>query len=85
MQIDKWSILSDISKYVQHNQYPIGHYELVDKALKQRYGAKMYEKLHIGEREIMEINFDSNTDSLKQNDLDIFEGVKSHVMYIAHI
>ena len=27
-QIDKWSILSDVVKYAQWNQYPTRHYEL---------------------------------------------------------
>ena len=40
--MEKWSILSDAVKYVQHNQYPTGHYELEVKAPEERYGTKMY-------------------------------------------
>ena len=40
-------------------------------------------KLQDSEREIKEISFDSNTESLKDNYLDIFEGVKWDVMYTA--
>ena len=32
MHMEKWSTLSDVAKYVQYNQYPIGHYELEVKA-----------------------------------------------------
>ena len=37
---------------MQYNQYPISHYEVEDKAPKERYGTKMYKKLHDSEREI---------------------------------
>ena len=30
--MEKWSILSDMDKYVQDDEYPIGHYELEIKA-----------------------------------------------------
>ena len=40
-------------------------------------------KLQDSEREIKEISFDSNTESLKQDYLDMFECIKSDVMYTA--
>ena len=70
-----WSILSDVVKYLQCNQYLTGHYELEFKATKQRYGTKMYKMFQDSEREINEISFDSNIESLKQDYLDIFEGI----------
>ena len=33
-----WSILSGVFKYVQYNQYPIGHYGIGVKAPEDRYG-----------------------------------------------
>ena len=74
MQIGKWSILSDVVKYVQYNQCCMGHYELEVKALEERYSTK---KLQNSEREIKEISFDSNAKILKQVYLDIFEGITS--------
>ena len=44
MQMEKWSIFSDIFKYVQYNQYPIGHFKLEVKAPDDRYGTKIYKK-----------------------------------------
>ena len=44
MQMEKLPILSDVVKYVQYNQYPIGHYELEVKAPAERYGTKMYKR-----------------------------------------
>ena len=43
----------------------------------------MYKRLQNGEREIKEISFDSNTESLKQDYLNIFGGITSDVMYTA--
>ena len=43
----------------------------------------MYKKLQDSEREMKEISFDSKAESLKQDYLDIFEGVRSDVMYTA--
>ena len=45
----KMSILSDVVKYVQYNQYHIGHYELEAKATEERYGTKMNKKLQDSE------------------------------------
>ena len=43
----------------------------------------MYTMLQDGQREIKETTFESNTESLKQNYLDILEGLKSNIMYTA--
>ena len=78
-----WSVLSDVVKYVQYNQYTIGHYKLDVKTTEERYGTRMHKRLQNSEREIMKVNYDSNVESLKQEFLDIFKGVKSDVMYTA--
>ena len=72
----KWSIHSYVVKYEQYNQYNIGHYELGKTPVK-RYGTKLHDKLENDERNIKEISFVKNTESFKQNYLDIFEGLKS--------
>ena len=42
--MEKWSIHSHVVKYLQYNQYPIGHYELEVKVPEETYGTKMYKK-----------------------------------------
>ena len=42
--MEKWSIPSDVVKYVQYNQYPISHYELEVKASEERFATKIYKK-----------------------------------------
>ena len=39
--MEKWSVLSNVVKFVQYSQYTIGHYELDIKALEERYGIKI--------------------------------------------
>ena len=41
MQIEKWSILSDVVKYMPYNQHPTAHYELEVKVPYKRYGLKL--------------------------------------------
>ena len=65
MQMEEWSVLSDIFKYVQYNQQPTSHCSLEVKPPEERYGTKMYTKLQDGEREVKEISFDLNSERLK--------------------
>ena len=46
--MEKWSILSDVVKYVQFYLYPIGHYALEVKLPEERYDTKMHKKLQGG-------------------------------------
>ena len=71
IQMERWSILTDIVKYIQYNQHLIGHYRLEIKASEERYHTKMYKRLQDGEREVMEISCDSNFEILKKDYLDI--------------
>ena len=81
--MEKWSILSDVVKYVQYNQHTIGHYELEVKVPEERYGTKMYNKLWDPEREVKEVSFDPESERLTECILDVFEGVKSAIIYTA--
>ena len=56
MQMDKSPVLSDIGKYMQYNQHPIGHYGLGIKAPEQRYTNKMYKRSQDGVSEVKEIS-----------------------------
>ena len=79
MQIEL--ILNDVVKYVQFDQYPIGHYELGIKAPEDRYGRKIVEG-YMQVKERFRISAEnSNVISLKWEYLDIFEGVKSDGTY----
>ena len=47
VQLEKWSILSNVEKYVQSNQYPISFYKLEVKAPEEGHGSKMYKSYRI--------------------------------------
>ena len=49
--MERWSILSEIVKYVQYNQHSLHYYGLEVKAPKERSSTQMYKNLHDGERE----------------------------------
>ena len=76
---------SDVVKFVQYNQHPIGHYGLKVRVPEERFGTKMYKKLQDGVREVKQISFDPNSERLKQDYLDVFAGVKSDIIYTAQI
>ena len=79
--MEKWSILSDVVKYVQYIQYPIGYYELEVKAPVEKSGTKMYKKSYrIVKEGSKEISFESNIEHLKQDYLDTFQGINSDVI-----
>ena len=54
-------------KCVQYDQYPIVDYNLGVKAPEDRYETKMYKRLQESEREVKEVRFHSNIDSLNGN------------------
>ena len=82
-QMEQRSILSNEVKYVQHNQHSIRHYTLEAKALEDWYGTKMYKRLQEEERDAKEIDFNLEPERLRQNYMDVLEGVKLEIMYMA--
>ena len=61
MQKEKWSVPSNVVVNVQHNQHPMGHYELEVKVPEERYVTKIYKRSHVGEKENKEMRFDPNS------------------------
>ena len=76
-QMEQWSVLSNEVKYVQHNQHLIGHYALEVKTLEERYNTKMYKRLQL----VKEMDFNPNSERLKLDYVDLFEEVKSIILY----
>ena len=83
MQRERWSILSDVVKYVDYNEHPIDHYRLEVKVPEEKYGIKMYKSLQDGQQEVKEIGFDPYSERFKQNYLAVLGKVKSDIMYTA--
>ena len=79
-QMEQWSILSNIVKYVQYDRNPKMFYELNVKAIDQKNHRKMYDKLKDDDRQILELNYGDNPDKLRGEYLEVFEGVQSEVL-----
>ena len=77
-QIEHWPIVSTDTRYVQYD-----HKALDVKAPEDRCGTKIYKKLQVNKRDVKEIDFDSARERLRKDNLDVFEGVKSQIMYSA--
>ena len=65
--MEKWSILSDVVKYVQYDQYTIGLYKLRVQVPEDRYEMEMYRRLQKSKIEVKEVRFNSNLTSLSRN------------------
>ena len=80
-QMEHWSILSDIVKYVQHDKDSKTLHDLNIKALDYRNHKKFYDKLKEEERQTLYIDFAESADRLKRKYLDMYEGVHAEVVH----
>ena len=68
-QIEQWSILSNTLNYIQYDRHPKNYHTLGISTV-NKYRNSLDAKL---ERDIMELDFGSNTKHLKGEYLDIYE------------
>ena len=80
LQMEHWSILSNIVNYVQYDINPKNFHELNNKALDQKNDKKMYEKLKDDKGQTLDIDFGDNPDKLRIKYLEMYEGVQSEVL-----
>ena len=71
-QMQQWSILSTIVNYVQYNRHPKNFYILDIRAIDQKRPKKIYNK---EERQILELDFGDTPEKLKEEYLDMYEGI----------
>ena len=76
MQMEQWSILSNILNYIQHDRHHTMNHALNIKAMnKHRSNSEAKE-----EREFMELVFGSTPHRLCKEYLDIYEGIQSEIV-----
>ena len=80
-QMEYWSTLSNIVKYVQHDKESKTVHDLNVKTLHYKYHKKIYDKLKGEERQTLDMDFDDSSDVLRTNYLDMYEGVQTDVVY----
>ena len=81
-QMEHWSILSDMVKYVQHDKDPNTFQDLSTKALDYRNHKKLYDRLKREKRQMKDIDFASSQDRLKRKYLDMYEGIHAEVIHL---
>ena len=60
--MEHWSILSDVVKYVQHDQDPKTLHDLNVKALDYRNHKKLYDRLKGEERQTLDMDLGNSPD-----------------------
>ena len=76
MQMEQWSILSNVLNYIQHDRHHTMNHALNIKAInKQRSNSEENEG-----REFMELDFGSTPHKLCEEYLDVYEGIQSEIV-----
>ena len=74
-QMEQWSILSNTLNYIQYGRHPNNYHNLSISAV-NKYRNSLDAK---EERDIIELNFGSTPHILKEEYLDIYEGIQSEI------
>ena len=79
-QMEQWSMLSNVFNYIQYNRHPSEFYDLDVKAIGQMNHRKIYNRLQEEDRQVLELDFGDNPGKLKEEYLDMYEGVESEIL-----
>ena len=78
-QMEQWSILSNILNYVQYNKNPKYFHSITIRPVKCNKVVKDAKSRKVDES-LLEVNLVDNSDRLKEEYLDRYEGVKSEIV-----
>ena len=78
--MEQSSILSNVINYVQYDWNLREFYNKDFKAIDLKNHEKIYDKFKEEDRQIIELDFGDTLDRLKEEYLDMYEGVKSQVL-----
>ena len=81
MQMENWSVLSDIVRYIQHGERSKTSHNLDINTLDYHQYKRLYNSLKGEESNTLDVDFGSNPETIKSNYLDMFEGVHTDVVY----
>ena len=74
--MEQWSILSNTLNYIQHNRHPKNYHRLVISAV-NKCGKILGT---VEERDVVELDFGPTASILKEEYLDIYEGIQSEIL-----
>ena len=80
-RMENWSILSDNVKYIQYDDESKIVHDFNVKTLDYRHHKKLYNKLKGEDRQTLDMDFGDNSHVLKQDYLDLYEGIHTDVVY----
>ena len=73
--MDQWSILSNMLNYIQYDRHPKNYHNLgISKVNKCK------SNLDIKERDMIELDFVLTLNILKEEYLDVYEGIQSEIL-----
>ena len=76
-QMEQWSIMSNILNYIQYDKHPKNYYSLsVSTVNKCRKTPHIKEE----ERDMLELDFGHIPDKLKEEYMDVYEGIQSEIV-----
>ena len=75
-QMEQWSILSNVLKYIQNDKHPKNYHDLRINAI-NKYKNSLYTS---GERDIVELDFSVTPKILWEEYLDVYKGIQSEVV-----
>ena len=78
--MEHWSILSNMVDYVQYDRHPRNFYDLDVKTTDQKSHKKIYDKFMEEDRQILELDFGHTPEKLREDYLDMYEGIQSEVI-----
>ena len=78
-QMEQWSILSNVVNYVQYNKNPQNFHSIMIRPVKCNKVVKDAKGRNVDES-LIEVNLVDNSDRLKEEYLDRYEGVKSKIV-----
>ena len=78
LQMEQWFILSNVVNYIQYDRHPKNFYSFNLKAV-NREGYKRKSDIE-EEKQVLELDFGDMSGKLKEEYLDIYEGIQSEIM-----
>ena len=77
--MEQWSILCNVVNYTQNNRDPKNFYNLNIRAVnKEKYKRKS--SIEEEERQMLELDFGDRPEKLKEEYLDVYEGIQSEIL-----
>ena len=78
-QMEQWSILSNVVNYIQYDKHPKNFYNLNIRAVnKEKYKRKSH--IEEEERQMLELDFGDMPEILKEEYVDIYDGIQSEIL-----